>query len=121
MTEPCVSFKRIVTTADTGVFWHEFYVPLSAMDELTPPSFIEGFLTTYNVDDETDDVRKVLDALTLDERVKIAHYSQFEASGYWKTGGKESIRHEAEGSNVVPFPPGLHVCMQHTAILTEMS
>lgn len=117
MTEACVSFKRIVTGAANGLYWHEYYLTATAMLELVPPDFIEAFLTTYTVEDETDGVRKVLDSFQSDARVKTVFYCQGEAPGTWKSGGHDQPVHKAEGAHVVPFPPGLHVIMQYTAVL----
>lgn len=90
-------------------------MPQSAVDELIPHGFIEAFVGAECISDEAPEVRNVLDTLDRDPRVMRVSYDAGDT--YWTRGGADQPRHKPEGSFVVPFPPGVHVCMQYTVVL----
>ena len=111
MAQACVSLKRMVV--DNGdVYWTEYYVPVSAVEELAPPRFVEAFVSQGEVDGEALDVRDGLDALDADPRVvKVVYDSGMPEPGYMQqcggTADRPQPKQPAQPPLLVPFPPGV--------------
>lgn len=108
-TMSCISIKLMILSGGE-VRWTEYYVPLEIAHEVIPAVLEKHF-------QNLGDLKEALDALAAHPHVaRVVYDSALPESTYMQYGGVDQPKMRPERPEQIPFPAGMRVCAQHTAV-----